>query len=100
MRLGQFAPAGEPTALSDLGQIFANLLLGFIHSRTSKEWQAERLPYNSFVWAIMHHKPLMMQETRRVGRESSARAPNSKSDWHYVPEIDVRSERSVRPRRP
>jgi len=47
--LVQFAPAGKPTALSNLSEIFADLLSGFIHSRTSKEWQAERLSYNSFV---------------------------------------------------
>ena len=40
MRPGQLASVGEPTALSNLSEILAHLLLGFIHSRTSKEWQA------------------------------------------------------------
>jgi hypothetical protein len=85
MRARQVAAAGQSTALADDSKILAHLLLGFIHSRNPKEWQAERLPYNSFVGAIMHHNRLTMQETRRVGRESSARAPKSESDWYYVP---------------
>src|SRR5438132_2149660 len=38
----------------------------------------------SLVHARMHHKPVMMQEARQVVRASSARAPKSGPDWHYV----------------
>jgi hypothetical protein len=46
LRPGQFAPAGNSTAVSDFREVLAYIFFGFFHFGSKR--QAERLPWNFF----------------------------------------------------